>query len=270
MKPTEKLFLAVLILTCFSQSGILAAMPEGIRPLGMGGAFLAVGDDYHSVFYNPAGIIGFSERTISYIYDYETLEDTYRVILVSPDEGAGSFALTWQEKSGDRLGIFSYALGMGKAFSWGVNYKYIREEVSAAEEEENSRGTGLGWDLGVLLRLNENFSIGLAVYDLGDTEIEQDDLFGERREEEMRLGLAIRSLENTLLTLDFREGAEGGKNVSMGLEIKDGDSAVRVGIKEGELTAGLGYTIGGFQIDYAYEKVDEEESESLVSVAAKF
>jgi hypothetical protein len=263
----KRLLLVILILILFSQGQAAGAMPEGIRPLGMGGAFLAVADDHHSIFYNPAGIIRVPGREISYIRNYESLRETYRLTLVSPDEGAGSFALAWEEKGENRLGILSYALKMGQVLSLGANYKYIKKPIVNADED---KGKGTGWDLGILFKFSKHFSIGWAIYDLGDTEIKENDLFQERFEQETRFGLAIRPLKNIILALDLKGEEESGENVLLGLEIGEGSSVFRVGVKGGELTTGLGYRTGNFQIDYAYQRVEEEDSEDLFSIALKF
>jgi len=64
MNPRKKLLamwlmVSMVALCCFTPA--LAAKPNkfflpGIRPLGMGGAFLALSDDQNAFFYNPAGI----------------------------------------------------------------------------------------------------------------------------------------------------------------------------------------------------------------------
>ena len=40
----------------------------GARPLGMGGAFVAVANDASTVYYNPAGVTGWSERQILFMH----------------------------------------------------------------------------------------------------------------------------------------------------------------------------------------------------------
>jgi hypothetical protein len=52
--------ISIILIFTISQSSALikddAIMIKGIRPMGMGGAFVAVSDDENAVFYNPAGI----------------------------------------------------------------------------------------------------------------------------------------------------------------------------------------------------------------------
>lgn len=58
LKNVLKFFILInlLLLTSFSFAEDNPALYRGIRPLGMGGAFLAVSDDQNAFFYNPAGI----------------------------------------------------------------------------------------------------------------------------------------------------------------------------------------------------------------------
>jgi hypothetical protein len=53
---TKRFVLAVLFLSGIVMSAARPPMVEGIRPLGMGGAFTAVADDYNVLQYNPAGL----------------------------------------------------------------------------------------------------------------------------------------------------------------------------------------------------------------------
>ena len=48
------LLVAVLSGPAFAKE--LPAFYEGVRPLGMGGAFTAIADDNNAIFYNPAGL----------------------------------------------------------------------------------------------------------------------------------------------------------------------------------------------------------------------
>ena len=57
--PLIKYLLPVLLFTLLSGPSFAKELPafyEGIRPLGMGGAFTAIADDSNAIFYNPAGL----------------------------------------------------------------------------------------------------------------------------------------------------------------------------------------------------------------------
>ena len=48
--------IALMVVASFAQARELPKFFEGVRPLGMGGAFTAVADDENALFYNPAGL----------------------------------------------------------------------------------------------------------------------------------------------------------------------------------------------------------------------
>lgn len=75
----------------FVEAKQLPVFYQGVRPLGMGGAFTAVADDENAMFYNPAGLnkvegfgglqlvppqVSLSENTIDFARDLQDLEST--------------------------------------------------------------------------------------------------------------------------------------------------------------------------------------------------
>jgi len=57
-------FLTVFLPTCLCAREY-SLIHKGIRPMGMGGAFVAVSDDVNALFYNPAGLADISESRVS-------------------------------------------------------------------------------------------------------------------------------------------------------------------------------------------------------------
>lgn len=89
-----RLFLAILFLVFMFIPGPAATAAEyygfhrGTRPLGMGGAFTAIADDFNAVYFNPAGLasiqgftlglldptVGVSENTVDLYNDFEDID----------------------------------------------------------------------------------------------------------------------------------------------------------------------------------------------------
>src|SRR3989339_300673 len=84
----------------------------GVRPLGMGRAFVAAADDVSAVFWNPAGLsrLKNNELTAGYLSLFE--ETSY------------SFA--------------SYASPIGKKFSWGAGYAGLNSGGLTARDNLNN------------------------------------------------------------------------------------------------------------------------------------
>jgi len=57
--------------------GQFLRMGLGARAIGMGGAFVSVADDGYAVYYNPAGLSGIQNRTISLGMRFLSLDRTF-------------------------------------------------------------------------------------------------------------------------------------------------------------------------------------------------
>jgi hypothetical protein len=68
--PMKRISMLIFVFCIIFTSNILAEeyshkIYKGIRPMGMGGAFVAVSNDANALFYNPAGLADISEKKIS-------------------------------------------------------------------------------------------------------------------------------------------------------------------------------------------------------------
>jgi hypothetical protein len=113
----------------------------GARPMGMGGAFVAVADDINAPLYNPAGVFLPENKIAGFMYAklYAGLDDVdmglQHAAFIYPTEKLGAFGLTWDkfasaaEYREDTL-ILTYAKDIpAKALVpelyAGVNLKYL-------------------------------------------------------------------------------------------------------------------------------------------------
>lgn len=150
-------------------------LPVNARALGMGGAFVAVADDYSACYYNPAGLVHLPSRQIGSMYT-----DLFKMGLLShsflgfaePDTGMGSGALTWSHLSANlepeewSFDVWSYSYAnylFGKEItpvnSWGMSLKYISQNTPYED------GSGYSLDVGYLWKGGE-LSWGICVQDL--------------------------------------------------------------------------------------------------------
>jgi hypothetical protein len=157
----------------------------GARPIGMGGAYTAVGKDILAVYWNPAGlsrIVGNGEATFNHAqWLAETDFDFAAFSLSVPDLGSFGFHVvslripeepvrtvespdgtgqTW-DASSISLGI-SYARDLTDRFSIGITAKFIQESIF----NETARGAAL--DLGVLYDTPiRNLTLGASIANFG-------------------------------------------------------------------------------------------------------
>lgn len=177
----------------------------GARPLGMGGAYVAVCDDVHSVFYNPAGIATTKGKEAGFMRVLNNRDSiNYRewiAFFYETEQGGigGSYLHTlnidWENgyadvdhngikdknepylANEDDIGIFSlggYGEGLLKKTAFGINIKRYSEILMKSYgagtgfSEISEKKRGFGFDIGILHHISKNISLGCAIYDLNE------------------------------------------------------------------------------------------------------
>jgi len=272
-----------------SGAAILASQ-NGVRPNGMGNAFVAVADDIDSMFSNPAGLgaLNNAEFSTTYRQLYEGI--SYGHLAVALPLGAlsssnvsrfgtvgvsfgildyGSLAGT--DANGNSTGNFSAAdslwtITYGKTFfdrlSLGMSAKIYNLRI------DDQQASGTAYDFGTRYKLSPMWTLGASVFNRGN-----DVTFNQTNESLPRYvsaGIAAHPLLNDTLTLAFdvvdpendtstyRSGVEW--RVNRTFTLRGGyDSAYDVG--DG-FTVGFGVNIQEFElffvplqqvrIDYAF------------------
>jgi hypothetical protein len=171
--------------------GVFNAVGVGTRPLGMGGAFVALADDANAVQENPAGMAFFDKAarfatfTHSNLFGVAELSRDF-VSFAQADSGFGAFGLAWNRFAATldpetwTEDAFTYAGGKlvssPEPDSWpklavGWQAKYLRVDSSFSETlgggtVSGGTASGYGLSLGVLARLRPSLSVGLMAQDL--------------------------------------------------------------------------------------------------------
>jgi len=212
--------------------GVFQATGVGARPLGMGGAFVALADDANAVQENPAGMAFFDKTarfasfTHSSLFGVNELSRDF-VSFAQADSGYSAFGLGWNRFSASldpetwTEDAFIYAgaklLSTGEADSWpklaaGWQAKYLRVDSSFSEAVGGGAvgggtASGYGVSLALLARLRPSLSIGIVAQDLYSSlswatgTLEIIPMTG-------RLGAAYRLTENTNFSAEAR-GTQG-------------------------------------------------------------
>jgi hypothetical protein len=370
MKNKLKFSLCLIIVSLFSLINLFAEenpfFLRGIRPLGMGGAGIALSDDQNAFFYNPAGVtdrkkkvltildlrFGISDDIVKF-YDWfdKNQKDlnnfdgidkdkkekllgeisdkittyTNRIVISMPNMnyisapiydntyfGIGVFDkvdMKFKMNAGllvpnlelnatvDGAGIVLLAHKFTDKFSAGVNTKFLGR-VSIKEDRLSilaidgwepvlQPGMGIGADLGMAYKLQDNLKLGLSVSDIGGTVIKYEEVkststnvLKPRRdartdiiEPRLNVGVAYKPLKkwfNTLfvpdvtLAMDFMDltDAEGDGTIQdfseflvkthLGTEFAWKFLALRAGLNSGYPTVGFGLSLWSIKVDYAY------------------
>jgi len=213
-----------------------AQAEPGVRPLGMGGAFVAVADDANSTYWNPAGIAALEKVELSYSgvgYERNDVRNDDHVAFVGHifpetqhDWGKIGFYVDNSVDKRERItypdlevkaereeDIFnlSYAKKIQDYFYLGANLRYHDFELTLTESQSLA---GISYtsgdiaedaiytaDIGMLYK-QEKWSLGLLLRNLNKPDIK---LYGVSTylERDLRLGGAYRPRENILLTTDL-------------------------------------------------------------------
>lgn len=156
----------------------------GARPMGMGGAFVAVANDASAMFWNVSGIAQLTRPEIIFNHSEWLADINFDYAgLIAPLGSFGTFGLSvtaltmaemeqtnelFPEGSGVRFSVSSYAfaLSFGKRltdkFMIGFTGKYVRENIW------NSTATGLALDMGTLFETPfKGLRLGMSVSNFG-------------------------------------------------------------------------------------------------------
>lgn len=261
------ILLGALALGAFGYEGSIVFQGGlGAKALGMGGAFCALADDGTVALWNPAGILAFGENA----WIGGATSQLFGMVPYQYVGGGFSFAgygigLGWANASAGEfysanafIGTVGVKIG---DFGWvGANLKYYMEKIT-------SDYSGFGFDLGVIIPIIPELSLGVVLKDLGTT------IAGQTVSPVYVAGVAGKLLEGALvLGADVElSSAFAVKNLRVGLGFQLIENlGIRAGLVVPELdfnkyyvAVGAGFALGGLSVDAAYV-LQGEPGESLV------
>lgn len=252
----------------------------GARPLGMGGAFVAVSDETSAVWWNPAGLGQLTRAELS--GSYAAIYDGNVTYLFSsaafPVFADGLMGLSWERKDfsgfhGDIAKLkedvffatFASTLTEDRTFFGGLNLKFY----SASSGLPQVGGTGLGIDWGILYRLplpryGKEIRFGFSAQDLS-TEIREKIGVSQTIPSVIRFGTAYQFERWITLALDgenFKDPAiSHGSSTTLHAGVEgwffEGSLGARLGYSgfatiPGRYSAGVSYRATDWEVDYAY------------------
>ena len=145
----------------------------GVRPIGIGGAFVAVADDGAAINWNPAGLSRISRYAFNIMYSrlFDVGKNSYLSAIIPASEKL-AIGIDWTHLGIDDEEIdfardelnFSYSYHPIPVASLGINLKYIANNLSLDGSKVGS-SSGWGTDFGILLKPTNNLSLGFATFD---------------------------------------------------------------------------------------------------------
>ncbi len=253
----------------------------GARAAAMGEAFTAVADDSTSLYWNPAGLARVQGRELSAMYNvwFEGIGQGYvsagfpllggtmalgtNYVSMGDLEGRDESGNPTETFQASDLGISVGFAGRLGRFLLGLSGGMIRSTI-AGDTQSAFLST-----VGGLVEISESFSLGVVAQNLG-TKLGEDPL-----PLILKVGLALK-LEPFCLAVDIGKSQDTDLYYCVGMEGWLGNIvALRAGYRTGRdvgpgWTAGLGFKMSGFELDYAYVPYGELGDTHKVSLGMSF
>ncbi len=240
---------AVGLIACTYTSTALGAFRDigvGARPLGLGGAFVALADDGSAANYNAAGL-GFIDKT----YVNATLAQRFQGLInyqyfgsVLPLGGAGTLGASIgilsenSEIYTERTLQFSYGKAFTEKFaiglnlkSFGINFDEYEEFVRQLSAGSGTSASAFSADVGVIVKSSAGLSLGLSAENLVPADVSVfDSTNADSVPVSFRIGLAynLAGIADNTQQESLREILRSGLGL-VEVEIRNGENHVRAG-----------------------------------------
>ena len=193
----------------------------GTRPLSMGGAFIAVADDANTITWNPAGLPGLRRTEFTSTYsDLYAMGITQSYIgFVRPFSDRIALGLDWANIGFDDKELLysenklNLALGIQahRKFAFGITFKYLMRDMQL-NGTSYGKGSGIGYDIGLIFQPLKTIKFGMGFYDLGGTQISyKEDKTNEKiLGQAFKLGISYMPINGLTLAADYGDRAHFG------------------------------------------------------------
>lgn len=246
--------------TIESSSGSIFNFGTDAKSLAMGGAFVAVADNYSATYWNPAGLTQFSGVQLGGMnlqpYGVNGLNFSFGGGAVTIQNFA--FGASYGQLSAsmtDQLGyadseFSSYSETMiGGTFAYGIDFAHFGVNAKSYQFKGQS---GFGFDLGTLMTF-DGISLGVAANNVGGVSVSDNSSVSPS----YRLGVAADLLD--LATASAEVDLQGGNRViRAGFELLPIEQfALRGGVQvpgtgNPSFTVGAGINLAGLTVDIAW------------------
>lgn len=263
----------------------------GAEAIGMGESHVAVTNDFYASYWNPAGLAHIQRSQFGFMHNqwFEGIKHEY-LGFVQPFGslgvlGVSALYLSYGEIQGrdvdgketkkfrpyDLAFVLSYGRKLFGNSTIGFNAKWLREQI----DEEDARV--YAFDIGALYAIGDSgLNLGVNLQNLGTKAKFDKESFNLPTN--LKLGLSYRKDAFTIAA-DVNKPEDNDLNIGIGVELEIAELLhLRGGYKYflggndlgavSGLTTGLGVTIEGFQVDYAFVSYGKLGATHRVSLIA--
>ncbi len=278
-------------------AGSFLRMGLGARAISMGNTGVAHPTNAYSTFYNPALFGLIEDHLVGLSYSFLSLDRRFEFVSFSmkvpPEAG---FSIGWIEsgvgdlKSYNSIGeitgdinqsanavYFSFGRKFGDRLSIGVSLKILFEFINDGTDEFDYSSNGVGFDIGILYKINDDLILGGQVKDINSKfKANTDKIFerGGTTIDKFPVSSRIGAFYHTPLqwlraAYDFEWSNKGLKKHHLGLEAVHGKNlALRIGLNGDNIVFGGGLDFMIFKtvsyLDYAFVPSIIDEGSSHV------
>jgi long-subunit fatty acid transport protein len=253
----------------------------GARAMGMGGAHIAVADDAAVIYYNPAGLARIEGRSVTSLYTSLHGAAGYMALGYAQKNVGGGF-LRLNASGIEETDEFANVIGTFGMSDFTAMAGYGREVVPGlslggtvklySQSLPDVSGKGVTGDVGVLYVMDDaKLSFGAVARNLMG-KVRYDNIAEDAFERAFGVGAAYRPSDSLLFAADAV--FEDGLAARVGAEYRVKQFALRAGgVLDGDetsLTAGAGFAMEGFSVDYAYQTHSVLPDSHRVSLNVRF
>ncbi len=240
-----------------STSGSIFSFGTDAKSLAMGGAFVAVADNYSATYWNPAGLTQFSGVQLGGMnlqpygvgglnFSFGGGAVTFQDFALGANYGQLSADLSNEYGYSD----YSYSETMiGGTFAYGIDFANFGANVKSYQFKGES---GFGFDLGTLMTF-DGISLGVAATDVGGVSLGEN----SKVKSSYRLGVATKLLDRAVASAEV-DLQGNSRLIKAGFEVLPVDQfALRGGVQVPSsggpsFTVGAGINLAGLTVDVAW------------------
>jgi tetratricopeptide (TPR) repeat protein len=249
------------------QAGSMFDFAASARSLGMGRAHTGVADDASAGYWNPAGLSQLDQRNFVALYSLLEQDTSFGAFsFAAPTVDYGTFGVGLvtlrstnfekrQSGSGILLGTYdqadtgltlSHAFRLSPTVSLGESLKLANQKI------DSESGTGTGADVGLLWQAHAKLQAGISIRNLWAPRIRLK-TETETLARDVRAGVQVKPGQNFLLAMDVSKMEQRTPKIYTGAEWQIRDViALRTGLNDTEVTAGVGFKFDEWSLDYAF------------------
>ncbi len=267
------------------EAGSFLNYAASARSLGVGRAYTAVADDAAATYWNASGLSQITRKDLVTLYSALEQDTNFGFFsYAQPSVDYGTFGLSVvnlrssgferrEAVTGNAIGgfemsetafLFSHGIRTGGKWAFGSTVKVVRQEIDAKSD------MGYGLDLSSLYPLSSKMKMGFVMTNLLAPKLQLGEET-ERYPRQMRAGLQFLPKGNWMVSTDLVKSENSSMKVNIGTEwTMNSLVALRVGLTDSEITAGLGVALGDWNLDYAIAQYQSGPTDNGFGASHRF